>query len=171
MLHSRNSRPGKGTPSRHRLRPQAAARLQDPAQFGELGRVLGVMLQPLQEILAAPLLMLLRIDLVRQHLQQAPIALVPHAVDHLRLAQRAQQIGSRRVVERAFADESLACSAVGSPGAVREGLQALIERTAADELVLTAQIFDHAARLKSYALIAEAWWLPRTKTAGLGADA
>jgi hypothetical protein len=53
---------------------------------------------------------------------------------------------------------------------VREGLQALIERTGADELVLTAQIFDHAARQKSYALIAEAWGLPRTVTAGLGAN-
>ena len=62
--------------------------------------------------------------------------------------------------ELAFADESLACSAVGSPGAVREGLQALIERTGADEVVLTAQIFDHAARLKSFALIGEAWGLP-----------
>jgi hypothetical protein len=43
---------------------------------------------------------------------------------------------------------------------VREGLQALMERTGADELVLTAQIFDHAARLKSFALIAQAWGLP-----------
>ena len=64
-----------------------------------------------------------------------------------------------------------ALSSRPSPGAVREGLQALIERTAADELVLTAQIFDHAARLKSYALIAQAWGLPRTETAGLGAGA
>ena len=73
--------------------------------------------------------------------------------------------------ELAFADESLACSAVGSPGAVRDGLQALNERTAADEMVLTAQIFDHAARLKSYALIAQAWGLTRTETTGLGAGA
>jgi hypothetical protein len=57
------------------------------------------MLQPLQEILAAPLLMLLRIDLIGEHLQQAPIALVPHPVGRVRLAQRAQQIGPRRVVE------------------------------------------------------------------------
>ena len=83
---------------RHRLRPQAAARLQDTAQLGELGRVLGVMLQPLQEILAAHLLMLLRIDLIGEHLQQAPLALVARPVGRVRLAQRAQQIGPRRVV-------------------------------------------------------------------------
>ena len=70
--------------------------------------------------------------------------------------------------ELAFADESLACSAVGSPSTVREGLQALIERTGADELVLTAQIFDHAARLKSFELIAQAWGLTGTTAAELG---
>ena len=61
--------------------------------------------------------------------------------------------------ELAFADESLACSAVGSPAEVCRQLEALIEQTDADELVLTAQIFDHAARLRSLALVAEAWGL------------
>ena len=61
--------------------------------------------------------------------------------------------------ELAFADESLACSAVGSPTEVRRQLEGLIAQTGADELVLTAQIFDHAARLKSFALIAKAWGL------------
>jgi luciferase family oxidoreductase group 1 len=61
--------------------------------------------------------------------------------------------------ELAFADESLACSAVGAPTTVRSQLQALIAQTGADELILTAQIFDHAARLKSFALVADAWGL------------
>ncbi len=73
--------------------------------------------------------------------------------------------------EMAFADESLACSAVGSPDEARRQLEGLIAQTGADELVLTAQIFDHAARLKSFELIAEAWGLPRTVTAGLEAGA
>ena len=73
--------------------------------------------------------------------------------------------------ELAFADESLACSAVGSPDEARRQLEGLIAQTGADELVLTAQIFDHAARLKSFALIGEAWGLPRTVTAGLDAGA
>ncbi|WP_287367275.1 LLM class flavin-dependent oxidoreductase [Thauera sp.] len=64
--------------------------------------------------------------------------------------------------ELAFADESLACSAVGAPATVRSQLQALIARTGADEMILTAQIFDHGARLKSFALVAEAWGLANT---------
>lgn len=61
--------------------------------------------------------------------------------------------------ELAFADESLACSAVGAPDTVRSQLEGLIAQTGADELILTAQIFDHAARLKSFALVAQAWGL------------
>jgi luciferase family oxidoreductase group 1 len=52
--------------------------------------------------------------------------------------------------------EVLACSAVGSPQAVREGLRTFVERTGADELMVTSQIFDHAARLRSYEIAAEA---------------
>jgi hypothetical protein len=37
---------------------------------------------------------------------------------------------------------------------VRHGLKAIIERTGADELMLTAQIFDHNARLRSFELAA-----------------
>ena len=36
------------------------------------------------------------------------------------------------------------------------GLEAIVARTGADELMLTSQIFDHAARLRSYELTAEA---------------
>ena len=38
----------------------------------------------------------------------------------------------------------------------------VIARTGADEMILTAQIFDHGARLKSFALVAEAWGLADT---------
>jgi luciferase family oxidoreductase group 1 len=48
----------------------------------------------------------------------------------------------------------LACSAVGSPATVRAVLTALLEVTAADELIVTAQIYDHAARLRSFELAA-----------------
>ncbi len=62
--------------------------------------------------------------------------------------------------ELAFADESLSCRAIGTPHEVRKQLEGLIEQTGADELILTAQTFDQAARLKSFALIAKAWDLP-----------
>jgi alkanesulfonate monooxygenase SsuD/methylene tetrahydromethanopterin reductase-like flavin-dependent oxidoreductase (luciferase family) len=50
----------------------------------------------------------------------------------------------------------LACSAIGSPDTVRREMQAFVGRTGADELMVTSQIFDHQARLHSYALTAEA---------------
>ena len=62
--------------------------------------------------------------------------------------------------ELAFAEQSLACSAVGAPDTVRQQLETLIERTGANELILTAQIFDHGARLRSLELVARAWGLP-----------
>jgi alkanesulfonate monooxygenase SsuD/methylene tetrahydromethanopterin reductase-like flavin-dependent oxidoreductase (luciferase family) len=52
--------------------------------------------------------------------------------------------------DKAMLDTSLSCAAVGSPDTVRRALQAFIERTGADELMLTSQIFDHQARLRSY---------------------
>jgi alkanesulfonate monooxygenase SsuD/methylene tetrahydromethanopterin reductase-like flavin-dependent oxidoreductase (luciferase family) len=48
---------------------------------------------------------------------------------------------------------------VGSPATVRERLAPLIEATAADELMLTSMIYDHAARKRSYALMAEVFGL------------
>jgi alkanesulfonate monooxygenase SsuD/methylene tetrahydromethanopterin reductase-like flavin-dependent oxidoreductase (luciferase family) len=48
----------------------------------------------------------------------------------------------------------LACSAIGSPDTVAAQLQAFIARTGADELMITSQIFDHAARLHSYEITA-----------------
>jgi luciferase family oxidoreductase group 1 len=53
---------------------------------------------------------------------------------------------------RAMLDDVLSCSAVGSLATVRRELAAFIERTGADELMITSQIFDHEARLHSYAL-------------------
>jgi luciferase family oxidoreductase group 1 len=56
---------------------------------------------------------------------------------------------------RSMLADVLTCSAVGSPDTVRVSLQEFLERTRADELMLTAQIFDHAARLRSYEIAAE----------------
>jgi luciferase family oxidoreductase group 1 len=52
--------------------------------------------------------------------------------------------------ERALLDSVLSCSAIGSPPTVRASLNAFIARTGADELMITSQIFDHGARLRSY---------------------
>ena len=57
--------------------------------------------------------------------------------------------------DRAMVDAALSCAAVGSPDTVRQALQTFIARTGADELMLTSQIHDHAARLHSYEIAAE----------------
>jgi luciferase family oxidoreductase group 1 len=57
--------------------------------------------------------------------------------------------------ERAMLDSVLSCSAIGAPDTVAAQLKAFIERTGADELMVTSQIFDHAARLRSYEITAE----------------
>ena len=48
----------------------------------------------------------------------------------------------------------LACSFVGSPEVVREGLGRFVERSGADEVIVAAAIHDHGARLRSYELLA-----------------
>ncbi len=47
-------------------------------------------------------------------------------------------------------DQSLAVSAVGTPDMVERALKTLIAQTGADELMVTGQIYDHAARLRSF---------------------
>ena len=56
--------------------------------------------------------------------------------------------------EKAQAARMLEYSVVGSPETVREGLQRLIDRTGADELMVASHIFDHAARVRSYGILA-----------------
>ena len=57
--------------------------------------------------------------------------------------------------ERYMLAETLSCSVHGSPETVKAGLEAFIARTGADELMVTTHIHDHAARLKSFEIVAE----------------
>lgn len=56
---------------------------------------------------------------------------------------------------RGLLDAVLSCSAIGSPDTVKTATQAFIERTGADELMITSQIFDHDARVRSYEILAQ----------------
>jgi luciferase family oxidoreductase group 1 len=58
-------------------------------------------------------------------------------------------------MERARLDHQLRYAAVGSPDTVRARLEELIEETQPDELMVTAQIYDHAARVHSFELAAQ----------------
>lgn len=55
---------------------------------------------------------------------------------------------------QAMLQQALACSAVGTPDAVAEQVRAFAADTGADELMVTSQVFDHGARLRSYELLA-----------------
>ncbi|HEX8635559.1 MAG TPA: LLM class flavin-dependent oxidoreductase [Pyrinomonadaceae bacterium] len=57
-------------------------------------------------------------------------------------------------MEKASVERMLACSVVGSPEMVRRGLESFVDATQADEIIVTAQIFDHAARLRSFEIVA-----------------
>ena len=57
--------------------------------------------------------------------------------------------------QRAMLDQLLSCSAIGSPATVRAATEQFIARTGADELMITSQIFDHEARVRSYELLVE----------------
>jgi alkanesulfonate monooxygenase SsuD/methylene tetrahydromethanopterin reductase-like flavin-dependent oxidoreductase (luciferase family) len=59
----------------------------------------------------------------------------------------AQRVGP---AERALLDSVLSCSAIGSASTVHASVRAFVERTGADELMITSQIFDQAHRLRSY---------------------
>ena len=58
--------------------------------------------------------------------------------------------------ERIGVDRALACAVIGAPTTVSRGIASFIERHRPDELMLTANIFDHAARLRSFEIAAEA---------------
>ncbi|WP_431637636.1 LLM class flavin-dependent oxidoreductase [Dyella sp. KULCS107] len=58
--------------------------------------------------------------------------------------------------ERLGVEQALACAVVGDPDTLQRGLAAFIARHRPDELLLTANVFDHAARLHSFELAAAA---------------
>jgi luciferase family oxidoreductase group 1 len=57
--------------------------------------------------------------------------------------------------EQAGLDHALARAIVGSPETVRAALTAFIAETGADEIMMTSQIYDHAARLRSFQIVAD----------------
>ncbi len=75
-----------------------------------------------------------------------PSTLPPPMADYL------EHIGPQ---QKALLDQVLTCSAIGSPDTVRTAIQGFISRTGADELMITSNMFDHQARLRSYEITAQ----------------
>jgi luciferase family oxidoreductase group 1 len=70
---------------------------------------------------------------------------IPPPVDRLQMSLQEQSQVSRMT----------RVSAVGSPATVRTAIDRIVEETAANEIIATAQIFDHAPRLRSFEIAAD----------------
>lgn len=81
-------------------------------------------------------------------LRRGEIGLIPPPVDDIEAFWTPQ--------EKAMVAQALACAVVGDAKDVREGIADFVARHRPDELMLTANIFDHGARKHSFALAAEA---------------
>jgi luciferase family oxidoreductase group 1 len=57
-------------------------------------------------------------------------------------------------MERHCVDHALACAVIGDADTVEAGLEAFIERHKPDELLITANVFEHAARRRSFEIAA-----------------
>ncbi|UUR07601.1 LLM class flavin-dependent oxidoreductase [Sphingomonas glaciei] len=66
---------------------------------------------------------------------------------------------------REMLDGVLSCSAIGSPATARAQVDAFVAKTGADELIVTSQIFDQQARIRSFELLAEAVHAPALELA------
>lgn len=57
--------------------------------------------------------------------------------------------------ERAGVQSTFREAIVGAPPKVRQGIEAFLERTKVNELMVTAMIYDHTSRLRSFELVAQ----------------
>ncbi|MEI9815092.1 MAG: LLM class flavin-dependent oxidoreductase [Acidobacteriota bacterium] len=57
--------------------------------------------------------------------------------------------------EKELLDHTLSFAVIGSRDTVREGLRKMIAEIQPDEFMITANVYDHAARLRSFELVAE----------------
>jgi luciferase family oxidoreductase group 1 len=80
------------------------------------------------------------------NLRRGRPGLVPPPVDDIAAVSTPQ--------ERMGVDRALACAVIGAPASVAQGIEAFVARHRPDELMLTANVFDHAARLRSFELVA-----------------
>lgn len=58
-------------------------------------------------------------------------------------------------IELSILDQALSCTAMGSPETVRKKMNDFVTQTGADELMITSHIYDHAARIRSFEIIAQ----------------
>ncbi|HWT71436.1 MAG TPA: LLM class flavin-dependent oxidoreductase [Oxalicibacterium sp.] len=59
--------------------------------------------------------------------------------------------------ERAAVESMLRASIIGNPSSVKSKLQAFLDTTQADEIIINTMVYDHAARVRSYDIVADVW--------------
>jgi luciferase family oxidoreductase group 1 len=59
--------------------------------------------------------------------------------------------------EKAAILQMMQYSFVGGPATVKERLQAFVNNSQSDEIMITSHIYDHVARLRSYEIISQLW--------------
>ena len=74
------------------------------------------------------------------------------------------------MLERSILEQTLSSAVVGTEKTVVKGLETFAERTGADELMLTSQIFDHRARLRSFEIVARGIGKERAEKRGVPED-
>jgi len=57
--------------------------------------------------------------------------------------------------EKHGVERALACAVVGDADTVKQGIAAFVDRHRPDELLLTANVFDHGARVRSFEIAAD----------------
>jgi luciferase family oxidoreductase group 1 len=67
-------------------------------------------------------------------------------------------------LDHAALGDTLSAAIVGGPETVRRGLDELFARTGADEAIVATQIYDHAARLRSFEIVADVYRAGGSKT-------
>lgn len=80
-------------------------------------------------------------------LRRGDIGLVPPPIDDIESWWSPQ--------EKLGVESALGCAVVGNAETLKQGISAFIDRHRPDELLLTANIFDHAARVRSFEIAAE----------------
>ena len=63
--------------------------------------------------------------------------------------------GRWTALEKGGVDHAFREAIVGSPATVKRGIAEFLGRTGIDELIVTGAVFDHAARLRSFAIVAQ----------------
>jgi luciferase family oxidoreductase group 1 len=58
-------------------------------------------------------------------------------------------------VAQQLLDHILSCTAIGGPDTVAAQMQAFLDKTQPDELIVTCNMYDHAARLRSFDIVAQ----------------